>query len=564
MFIKSLHIENYRTLESVQLKLGSAYTAVCGANDCGKTNVVNAIRAIVKGDAQNPFLRYYDEEELNMKDDFPKWKEVDPASQKIVFRLELSVDRTKDIGFYQSVTKQLSLTDQPDTLNLVLQVEYGSDPAQPTVTVDIGSSQYTGLVAEQVLKALQSSRSILFHNSTGSGLTGSGRSIAGHIREITGQHDAQVTSMRKTVNKTLARISKTQQAEFEELLGRLRTKYRVGLSLPTYDFGYIPFSITLGDAKIEVPLDEWGSGTRNRTLVLLTLFRASQISKSAASASKITPVIIVEEPESFLHPSAQAEFGRILQDLAEEFQVQVLVTTHSPYLLNLRSPGSNILLERKSSYKQLRETVLVDTSGDNWMAPFAQALGLDSSEFKPWKGMMLTDADNILLVEGDLDKEYLELLKDTAHGSAAFETNWDIVPYDGTGALSNSILLRFVKNRFRKFFVTFDLDENEKIEKVLKALQLEKGKNYQPVGLDVAGKRSIEGLLPESIRQSVFANNPEDVQQVMSGTKEERESAKRRLKRQMLDRFKADAKPGTDDFKNFYALVKVINKAARL
>jgi hypothetical protein len=37
---------------------------------------------------------------------------------------------------------------------------------------------------------------------------------------------------------------------------------------------------------------------------------------------------MIEEPECFLHPSAQAEFGRILRDLAEEFQVQVIITTH--------------------------------------------------------------------------------------------------------------------------------------------------------------------------------------------------------------------------------------------
>jgi len=48
--------------------------------------------------------------------------------------------------------------------------------------------------------------------------------------------------------------------------------------------------------------------------------------ESEPSASKITPVIIIEEPESFLHPSAQAEFGRVLHDFAEEFQVQVIVT----------------------------------------------------------------------------------------------------------------------------------------------------------------------------------------------------------------------------------------------
>jgi hypothetical protein len=96
-------------------------------------------------------------------------------------------------------------------------------------------------------------------------------------------------------------------------------------------------------------------------MILMTLFRARQTSQSEASASKITPIIVIEEPESFLHPSAQAEFGRILQDLSAEFQVQVIVTTHSPYMLSKEKPTSNLLLERSTSYGQLRETRLVDT-----------------------------------------------------------------------------------------------------------------------------------------------------------------------------------------------------------
>ncbi|MGH7323112.1 MAG: AAA family ATPase, partial [Candidatus Rokuibacteriota bacterium] len=183
-----------------------------------------------------------------------------------------------------------------------------------------GHAKFSDLNAQQVLKKLQSSRSILFHNSTETETryVYPRRSVAGHIREITGQHEPLVESMKKTVSRGLAKISKSQQAEFEGLLGRLQTKYKVGLSLPPFDFGYLPFSITLGDRKVEVPLDDWGSGTKNRTLILLALFRARQIGVSDPSASKITPVLIIEEPESFLHPSAQAEFGRVLQDLSEE------------------------------------------------------------------------------------------------------------------------------------------------------------------------------------------------------------------------------------------------------
>jgi len=562
MRLSSLKIRNYRTLESIDFHFPTSYAAICGANDSGKTNVVRAIRALVRGDLPGPFV-FPDEEELSLKDDYPKWKDTEPSEREISFDVAIELDKTRDIGFYQFVTKQLSIENPLDPLHLSISVAYRAERPEPKITVTTAGNQYSDLNAQEVLKKLQSSKSILFHNSTETETryVFPGRRIAGHIREITGQHEPLVASMKKTVNRGLAKISKSQQAEFEALLGRLQTKYKVGLSMPAFDFGYLPFSITLGDKKFEVPLDDWGSGTKNRTLVLLALFRARQIGDSEPSAAKITPVIIVEEPESFLHPSAQAEFGRVLQDLAEEFRVQVLVTTHSPYLLNLKEPSSNILLRRHSAYRQLRETERVDTSGDNWMAPFGQALGLDAEEFKPWKTMLLVDSDAILLVEGDTDKEYFEMLRHQDHGNNRLLFQGEIVSYEGTGALSNTVLLRFVKNRYRRFFVTFDLDAADRIEKTLKGLQLEKSKHYMPIGLNAAGKRNIEGLLPESITTTVYGANAALVQAATAGTKEESESAKNRLKKLLLEEFKSRAVPGTDFFGHFYALSKVINKA---
>jgi predicted ATP-dependent endonuclease of OLD family len=562
MRLCELKIRNYRTLESIDISLPSAYAAICGANDSGKTNVIRAIRTLVRGEGPGPFIFPTDEEELSIKDEFPKWKDTEPQKREISFEVAIELDKTRDIGFHQFVTKQLSLQDTEDALRLSISVTYRPEKPESTVVVTARGQQYTDLNAQEVLKKLQSSRTILFHNSTEieRRYVYPGSSVAGHIREIAGQHEPLVASMKKTVNRGLAKISKSQQAEFEGLLGRLQTKYRVGLSMPSFDFSYLPFSITLGDRKFEVPLDDWGSGTKNRTLVLLALFRARQIGASEPSAAKITPVIIVEEPESFLHPSAQAEFGRVLQDLAEEFQVQVIVTTHSPYLLNLKDPSSNILLRRRTAYRQLRETERVETGGENWMAPFGHALGLHTDEFRPWKAMLLAGADAVLLVEGETDKEYFEMLRGAEHGNNRLLFQGEIVSYEGTGTLSNTVLLRFVKNRYPKFFVTFDLDAADRIEKSLKALQLEKGKHYLPIGLNAAGKRNIEGLLPDAVTTAVYGGNANLVQAATSGTKEEQESAKARLKQLLLAEFKARAQPGDEFFGKFYALAKTINR----
>jgi putative ATP-dependent endonuclease of the OLD family len=240
---------------------------------------------------------------------------------------------------------------------------------------------------------------------------------------------------------------------------------------------------------------------------------------------------------------------------------QVIVTTHSPYLLNMNSPESNILLRRHVSYNQLRETERVPITPGTWMAPFGQALGLESDEMKPWKDLMLSSADAILLVEGDTDKEYFEMLRDKTHGQHQLAFEGEVASYDGTGNLHNTILLRFLKNRLRKLFVTYDLDAADHLEKRLDALGLKKGEDYLPIGIAASGKRNVEGLLPESVTKAVYGSNPAVVQAANFGTKEEQDSAKSKLKKLLLEEFKKAAKPTAEYFGHFYSVVKVINKA---
>lgn len=294
-------------------------------------------------------------------------------------------------------------------------------------------------------------------------------------------------------------------------------------------------------------------------MILLTLFRAKQIAEEHSSASKVTPVIVVEEPESFLHPSAQAEFGRVLQDLADEFEVQLIVTTHSPYMLSHSRPESNILLERRVVRGQVRETVQVDTATSSWMEPFALALGIRDEEFLPWKELFFKDVNALLLVEGDIDAGYFNLLRDERHGPKALSFSGEIFAYGGKDTLKNQTLLRFIRDRYERVFVIFDLDAESDVEKVLKALGFEKGKTYTPIGVDEPGKRCMEGLVPETVNGVVHAARP-DLISALSGTPEERRSAHSTLKGLYFEEFSRQAKPGDEYYGQLYKIAAVANR----
>jgi energy-coupling factor transporter ATP-binding protein EcfA2 len=559
MRISRLHVKNYRTLQDLDLSFPSFYTAICGRNDSGKTNVVRALRGIMG--EESPY-RWRAGIEVSVKDDFTKWINQELKDRRITLLIEMEVSKQADGGLYEFIVKQLSLGANGEALTVSLQLDYTGEDSTPAVNLTVAGRSYTDLSAQEVLKKLQSSYAVLFYNSTElDPRFPHGAGFGGFFRELASGYSKDVDAIKLVVDRKLRQITKGHQRQLTELLCRLESKYRVALSLSPFEIGYLPYSISLGYGKVDVGLDDWGSGTRNRTLILLTLFRARQITESSVSASKVTPVIIVEEPESFLHPSAQAEMGKVLQGLAEEFKVQVITTTHSPYMLSLDKPESNILLERKLLYGQPQETIRVDTATENWMEPFGVALGVDKQEFAPWRDLFFSKSDAILLVEGDTDKDYFELMRKAEHGNKQLNLGGQIFAYGGKDSLKQTVLLKFIKDRYKRLFITFDLDAAADVEKSLTALGFEKAKHYWPLGIDSPGRKNIEGLLPDSVKNTVHEAHPELFDQAMNGSAEERKSARSRLKRLFYDEFLSKAVPGQEFYGKFYDAVKVINRA---
>jgi energy-coupling factor transporter ATP-binding protein EcfA2 len=555
MKIVNLTVLNFKTLCDFHITFSPHLTAICGPNDSGKSNIVKALRILFE--AEDEFPREY--MDASVKDHFPVWD--DTVLDKRVIKLEatLSIDNQNDVAIHQVVSKQLSLEEPEDELELTISIHYSHQGQKISVTC--GSKSSDSLEAEQIVKALRATGPLLYHNSTS--LEGSyrrGGDFSGLLYQVSPDYQKLQSEVQSYVDTRLKKQIKLHQKELSELLGRLESKYNIGLATPKFNFNYLPFNITLGEKGVSVPLDDWGSGTQNRTQILLQLFRARQISQSEASASKVTPILVIEEPECFLHPSAQAEFGRVLRDLAEEFQVQVVITTHSPYLLSHKNPSSNVLLKREV-VKKIKHQTCVETVDDQlWAKPFSLALGVAGEELVPWKNLFFAGSDSILLVEGMIDKEYFELLRDPAHGNNRIEFDGEIFTYDGWSSLTNNLLLKFIKNKYRRVLITFDLDALANVERHMTSLQLKRDQDYLPMGVDSAGRRSIEGYLPDEIVNKVNAANIHLVRALSSDNKEEVKQAKQELKGKYLAEFKASANVADGHFNAFYPIAKKLNK----
>lgn len=123
-------------------------------------------------------------------------------------------------------------------------------------------------------------------------------------------------------------------------------------------------------------LDQKGDGMQSLAAIALM----NQTSQSRARGKGL--ILAIEEPESHLHPKAIHELRSVLHEISKHSQV--VITTHSPTLVNRQQIENNIIVQtavakRASSLQEIRESIGVKVS-DNLVA-----------------------ADLILLVEGEQD-----------------------------------------------------------------------------------------------------------------------------------------------------------------
>lgn len=555
MRLEKLSVENFRTLQNVEVEFVGYYTAISGQNNAGKTSLIRAIRDTFRDNTRDFFYRRRDE--IKHANDATQWADDDAS---IVFQYQMLASRVEDPGLYQFIEKFNEEPLTSDSVRCRIKVSYTSKD-ESTCVVWVEGKELSTFNAKEILQKVTSSTLALVHDSAGPGsvLYGAGmRSLEELV--FTPDERKQITDELKRVQSKVKKISKAHKTGLSQLLGHLQEKYEVEFSIPDGLFtGSIPFAINLRDRNVDVPLSDWGSGTKNRTQIMMSILQATRI-RAKSDENKITPFVVIEEPESFLHPSAQAEFGRVLVDLANELKIQTIVTTHSPYMLCQQTAASNILLNRKVSYGKLKQSELVPVDSDSWMAPFGTILGLDNSEFAPWKQVLFSPRQCVLLVEGEIDKAYLEHIGSLGIPGLALPSTIDIVPYGGKDALKNTILLKFIVQKFMRVLVTFDLDAKGELEKTMTQVGLGEGDGFVMLGVAKAGRQCIEGLVPERILSQVHGEKTDLVMQLTSGDASERRSAKSSLKQAILAAFKADKALTKDELKNFSPLFKALAK----
>lgn len=156
-------------------------------------------------------------------------------------------------------------------------------------------------------------------------------------------------------------------------------------------------------------IDRQGSGARRTLLWAALRYISEQGFGKPKSRSKKTPeqlaerphVLLLDEPELCLHPSAVREACRVLYDLPKTDNWQVMVTTHSPAFLDLSRDNTTII--------RVERTVQGEIKGTTLFRP--ERVQLDEDDKQKLKLLNICDphvaefffGGHVIVVEGDTE-----------------------------------------------------------------------------------------------------------------------------------------------------------------
>ena len=269
--------------------------------------------------------------------------------------------------------------------------------------------------------------------------------------EIAKNIDAFLTEANKVIQPSIDELSGNVKSDLNRIFGEELGKLDIKLHTDNFNLSdyakLLTSEMQFVKGSNEYKLSTQGTGVRRASFISLL----QNAMKEEKLIFKNNHLLLIDEPEVFLHPMAVKELSNILYDIAGE-KLQIIISTHSPIFVDL--------------YKGLNTSIRILKIDKEVLQLFASTeQDLDSNEIENLKLLTLTNsyfnefffAKRVLIVEGD--SEYIifnESIKQYLLSEGKGKLPTHIINAKGKWTIST---IQKILNKFQaKYYVYHDLD----------------------------------------------------------------------------------------------------------
>lgn len=508
MNITKISIENYRGIKNVQDIPLSNFSSFVGKNDSGKSIVINAIASFLDiknfpitesdfNDLTKPILiecrftseSLRDELETVIKSKIKKNDGLDEFlndlifENQIVFQKKISAPKknwdselvlVKD---FEEVEFSMLYTKSDEELTEIVANNGIQIPVQ-------GRGRNSKLEKIKHIKEFCKNKNIIqkfiadeykisslfpavemFKSDYG--LEADTRFKTNSVSEIQNYFDSQTADEEKKLKQIEKEIVSEMQAEAKSIKGYMDdyvsslTKVEIK---PTFSWKDAIKSVDVsfqfdGDSK-PIPMSHKGTGYRR-------LFMVARFRYLAEKNKGNNIIYLIEEPETYLHPSAQEDLLTALRDLSDDNQI--IITTHSPIFAGA-TDQSAILLCRKDG-----QSVYEYATPENKME-FIDKIILELG-IKPSHNLR-DHHEKIVFVESPNDSKFFEIICEKLLDKSILRREKILVlPFGGGEDIESFLNIDYFDASGRNLYLIIDSDKhNNKQEKQNQRAENFKGK----------------------------------------------------------------------------------------